>query len=187
MGIRRLRHLAPLLPAPHRAAAVTAAPETGAFDEDAATARRFREQGFVRLDQLVGGEVLRDLQAAFRREQAPAGEAWAAAKRAREAGAEPSAPGQWHATGYYDIPRVLESDPAYLELLSAPRLVALLREVVGPQVTLIHAQARTVPRAAGGGGRRLLGPAPRPGAAHRGERCGGRGVPGPPSEAALHL
>ena len=40
---------------------------------------------------------------------------------------------------------MLESDPAYLELLSAPRLVALLREVVGPQVTLIHAQARTVP------------------------------------------
>ena len=46
---------------------------------------------------------------------------------------------------------MLETDPAYLELLSAPRLVALLREVVGPQVTLIHAQARTVPPEEEGG------------------------------------
>ena len=135
MGIHRLRRLAPLRD-----------------DEAAATARQFREQGFVRLDQLVGGRLLVDLQVAFRREQAPAGEAWAAAKRAREGGAEPSAPGQWHAKGYYDIPRVLESDPAYLELLATPRLVALLREVVGPQATLIHAQARTVPPEEEGGG-----------------------------------
>jgi ectoine hydroxylase-related dioxygenase (phytanoyl-CoA dioxygenase family) len=110
-------------------------------------AARFREQGVLRLDKLVRGSVLQALQTAFKREQQPARQRWQAA---REAG--PEGPESWHAQGYFDIPNVLESDPAaYMSLLCEPRLNALLRATVGEQVTLIHAQARTVPPEVEGG------------------------------------
>ena len=106
------------------------------------SATLFRQQGFVRMDALVKGEVLSELIETFARAQHRARIEWQRARRAQEG---------WAAQGYFDIPSALSEMPALLALLEQPRLVALLQEVIGPQVTLIHVQARTVlPESEGG-------------------------------------
>ena len=101
-------------------------PMDGDADADIAA---FRAEGYVKLGQLLPEATLRQLQASFRREQ----EIWRSvhANAQREAlAAEQEGDHGWRSSGYFDVPRILETDDAYLELLEQPRLVALLRRAV---------------------------------------------------------
>jgi hypothetical protein len=113
----------------------------------------FRAQGFLSLGQLLDAPALHRLQAAFHREQAIWRRVQAAAQDAAKqqdralgslASREPAQERPWRSPGYFDIPRVLETDDAYLELLCAPRLAALVCAVVGEDAMVEHVQARTL-------------------------------------------
>lgn len=96
----------------------------------------FRADGYVKLGALLPEATLHQLQVSFRREQA----LW----RSVHEGAQRSKDRDWRSSGYFDVPRVLETDDAYLGLLGHPRLVALLRAAVGEDVMVEHVQARTL-------------------------------------------
>jgi ectoine hydroxylase-related dioxygenase (phytanoyl-CoA dioxygenase family) len=88
------------------------------------TGAAFQERGFCLLPGLLDARQTARLQSSFRREQA------------RHA-AEPAA-------RYADIPRCVETDEIYLELLESRRLAALLTKVVGSDAHCIGIQGRAV-------------------------------------------
>ena len=102
-------------------------PMDGDADADIAA---FRADGYVKLGQLLPEATLRQLQASFRREQGVWRSVHAEAQREVLEGEEEADHDGWRSSGYFDVPRILETDDAYLELLEQPRLVALLRGVV---------------------------------------------------------
>ena len=100
------------------------------FEPGAADVETFRRDGCVRLGGLLPPASLAALQNAFRRHQA----VWRLVHNKAQAEAEAQGiterpePGKraaesWHSPGYFDIPRALETDPSYMELLLNPRLV----------------------------------------------------------------
>ena len=90
----------------------------------------FRAEGYVKLGQLLPEATLRQLQASFRREQEIWRSVHANAQREALAAEQEGDHDGWRSSGYFDVPRILETDDAYLELLEQPRLVALLRAAV---------------------------------------------------------
>ena len=112
------------------------------MDRSDADIAAFRAEGYVRLGHLLPEATLRRLQTSFRREQAVWLNVHADAQR-KSLQAEQDRDG-WRSSGYFDVPRILETDDAYLELLEHPRLVALLRAAVGEDVMVEHVQGRTL-------------------------------------------
>ena len=90
----------------------------------------FRAEGYVKLGQLLPEATLRQLQASFRREQEIWRSVHANAQREALTAEQEGDHDGWRSSGYFDVPRILETDDAYLELLEQPRLVALLRAAV---------------------------------------------------------
>ena len=117
---RRLRHVA----------AAAASGEEG----DGALVQHFRERGFASLPGLLDPAQVARLQTAFRREQADL--------EAAAAGRGGDVP------RYRDIPRVIETDDVYLELLDSERVALLLQRVVGGDAHAVCVQARALPPAA---------------------------------------
>ena len=141
--------------------------------EDAAAF--FVENGFVVVKQLFDAPLLARMQQAWRRAAAPARALWDQARAMGEGEQgglnfanqaeiieELGLGGLPFGRRYFDIPvkpgaafgpeglffaEALQSggDPALLELLAPPKLMAVLRRIVGEDVALVGVQPRTVP------------------------------------------
>jgi hypothetical protein len=90
---------------------------------------RFREQGYLVIEQALSGEQLSRVQAAYERVTAPYVADWEASA----------------STGGHDVPRALEKEEALLELIENPRVVPLLSQVVGEDVQIRQVQTRYIP------------------------------------------
>lgn len=117
---------------------------------DAAVAL-FREQGYLKIPSLLTGDLLRRTMAAFAAAQVDAYDDWRhglelGAKRGGKGSAEGrGAPGTWHAPRYFDIPKILEVDDVFLEVIAEPWLLALASRIVSDDLHLFQIQARTYP------------------------------------------
>ena len=113
---------------------------------DAEEVVAFRRDGCVMLPGLISGETLAQLQRDFRREQVTARERWA-----ESTGGDESQPGaDWDSSGkrrFFDLAgaTVFETSPAYAAILTEPRLVSLLQEVVGEDVKVRVTARNAVP------------------------------------------
>ena len=101
------------------------APAEGDAHGTAAAVAHFREYGYARLPGLLDADQVRRLQSAFRREQA----ALDLSSQQR----------------FADIPRAVESDEVYLELLDSERVGLFLQQTIGSDAQAVAVQARTVP------------------------------------------
>lgn len=116
---------------PERAAAfvpsgtLSAAEQCRLIDET----ERFREQGYLVIEQALGDEQLSRVQAAYERVTAPYVAKWEASA----------------STGGFDVPRALEKEEALLELIENPRVLPLLSQVVGEDVQIRQVQTRYIP------------------------------------------
>lgn len=117
---------------------------------DAAVAL-FREQGYLKIPSLLTGDLLSRTMAAFAAAQVDAYDDWRhglefGAKQGGKGSAEGrGAPGTWHAPRYFDIPKILEVDDAFLEVIAEPWLLALASRIVSDDLHLFQIQARTYP------------------------------------------
>jgi hypothetical protein len=132
----------------------------------------FRTNGFVAVPQLFGPAVLKRLQAAWRRAQAPARALWEESKalgcgangiyfeNQAELNSDPRFKHLPHGRLFFDIPveefffaEALQpdGDPVMLQLLDPPKLMAVLRQIIGDDVVCVGVQPRTVPPEDGGG------------------------------------
>ena len=82
-------------------------PMDGDADADIAA---FRAEGYVKLGQLLPEATLRQLQASFRREQGVWRSVHANAQREVLEGEEEGDHDGWRSSGYFDVPRILETD-----------------------------------------------------------------------------
>lgn len=98
----------------------------------------------------VSGQALERLQAAWRRESIPARASWEAEK-AKGIGPKGMGftSGTWVARTYFDLPRFAEADPSFRDLLDNPKVLPLIRAVMGGPVVLDQIQGRTVPSGPG--------------------------------------
>lgn len=100
----------------------------------------FRTNGFVFLRHAIEGDVLRRAQAAFTGAAAEPRAAW---EVATDSGRKQS--DSWQAQRYFDIPKVLEVDPVFLEVAESPQLLRLARRIVSVDCALFQYQARVYP------------------------------------------
>ena len=133
----------------------------------------FVENGFVVVKQLFDAPLLARMQQAWRRAAAPARALWDQARAMGEGEQgglnfsnqaeiieQLGLGGLPFGRRYFDIPvkpgaafgpeglffaEALDGDPALLELLAPPKLMAVLRRIVGEDVALVGVQPRTVP------------------------------------------
>ena len=98
----------------------------------------------------VSGKALERLQSAWLRESVPARAAWEAEK-AKGTGPDGMgyADGTWVARTYFDLPRFAEADPSFRDLLDNPKVLPLIKAVMGGKVVLDQIQGRTVPSGPG--------------------------------------
>ena len=113
------------IPSQQSASAETQVPAEGDAHGTAAAVAHFREHGYARLPGLLDADQVRRLQRAFRREQA--------------------ALDQDSSQRFADIPRAVESDEVYLELLDSERVGLFLQQTIGSDAQAVAVQARTVP------------------------------------------
>ena len=106
------------------ASAEAQAPAEGDAHGTAAAVAHFREHGYARLPGLLDADQVRRLQSAFRREQAAL---------------------DLSSQRFADIPRAVESDEVYLELLDSERVGLFLQQTIGSDAQAVAFQARTVP------------------------------------------
>lgn len=113
--------------------------------------QQFRTDGYLRLESLMTGEKLQRLQRAFLHEQRSLQEEWEAVgpdgeKRLRHGYRKPCASGR----DVFDVSFAqagidgADSD-IWLDVLEHPRVVPLLQELIGTDVTASEYSARTVP------------------------------------------
>jgi hypothetical protein len=129
LGVAR-RERGGLVRASETGLSLLAAAQDGGQEENHVA--NFRRRGYTMLPSLLGAGQVRRLQLAFERATAAAvatSENKMAAGDAR----------------YWDIPRAVESDDVFLELLDSELLALLLQQVVGSDAHAIQVQARTVP------------------------------------------
>ena len=116
----------------------------------------FRRDGFIFLEGLVQGDALRRMQEGFYHDQAALQAEVDAVGRdgpfkLRHGYRKPCASGQ----DVFDVPGssllVGEHADVFLDLLESPRVVALLRQIIGEDVSAVEYSARTVPPDGEGG------------------------------------
>ena len=116
----------------------------------------FRRDGFIFLEGLVQGDALRRMQEGFYHDQAALQAEVDAVGRdgpfkLRHGYRKPCASGQ----DVFDVPGssllVGEHPDVFLDLLESPRVVALLRQIIGEDVSAVEYSARTVPPDGEGG------------------------------------
>lgn len=104
----------------------------------------FRESGYVRVEDALTGEALRQTQAEFTEGQELMRPSWEAAKAGEELRVDghlmENVPTEW-----FDIPRYAELGSASLDLMSNEKNLEILTELVGPDLALSQIQARTLP------------------------------------------
>ncbi len=124
---------------------------TGSDQELDGAVALFREQGYLKIPHLLTGDLLDRTLAAFAMAQSDAYDDWrhgleSGAKRGGKGLAEGrGAPGTWHAPRYFDIPKILEVDDVFLEVIAEPWLLALASRIVSDDLHLFQIQARTYP------------------------------------------
>ena len=47
--------------------------------------------------------------------------------------------------GYFDVPRVVERDQSFLDIVAHPRVTSVLDKVIGPDLQLLNIQCRNYP------------------------------------------
>ena len=120
--------------------------EGGASDEECAA--HILEHGFLLVDDMLVGNELAAAQAAYTRLMEPARVQWLAA---REQGLQKGDEFEGQvivnppSDGYFDIPRVVEHDDCFLDIVAHPRITGVLDKVIGPELQLLNIQCRSYP------------------------------------------
>ena len=109
-------------------------------DGDAqSNAQFFLENGFLFVDNVLAGVELAAAQSAYTRSMEPEREAWAAAL-ASNAAANPSASntaaGAYNSR-YFDLPRIVEQDKSFLDIVTHPRIISVLQHAIGEDVQVL--------------------------------------------------
>ena len=121
-------------------------PAATLLDEQVAA---FKKDGFVVIEDVLQGEQLERVQAAFDTAQARTRIDWDAGRaqgKGVSANGEYFASGTWHARKYFDIYplHLLEQDDAAVEMIAHPRLVPFLAATVGEDVQTATIQLRVL-------------------------------------------
>ena len=109
----------------------------------------YKRDGFIVIEDVLQGDELEHVQAAFDRVQALTRVDWERG-RARGKGVSDNgeyyASGTWHARKYFDVYplHLLEQDDAAVEMIAHPRLLPLLSSTVGDDVQATTIQMRVL-------------------------------------------
>ena len=113
-----------------------------------ACAQHLLEHGFLLVDDILVGDELSTAQSALNLHMEPAREKWMAAlARGVQPGDElegqivVSPPSD----GYFDIPRVVEQEQSFMDIVAHARITSILDKVIGQDLQLLNIQCRNYP------------------------------------------